>query len=73
MDVRDELRQELHAFRDDLRQEIRSWRDEAREYTAELRRSVRLLQWLMLMVFAALGGVFWMLFRVAAKVGALPG
>ena len=71
--VREELGQEIRGVRDEARQESRSVRDEARQESARLRGSVRLLQWQMLSVFALLGGLFWMLFRVAAKVGALPG
>ncbi len=77
---RDELRGEIRTVRDELRGEIRTVRDEARsgaaklrEGQADLRGSVRLLQWQVAALYAMFAGVFWLLFRVAAKVGALPG
>lgn len=68
-DVRDELRQEIRNARDEARQEAAKLRVDL----ADVRGSVRLLQWQMVAVFGPIVGLFWMMLRVAAKIGALPG
>ncbi len=78
--LRDELRGEIQDVRDALKRDIAASRDEARQEASklrveltDLRGSIRLLQWQMVPVYGGLGGLFWMMFRIAAKVGALPG